>query len=84
MMPSEYHSVSQRTLLNTFNNWKDRIVKFEISGCKMVWHEDKSGAKMWILCFKIVSKDIDQLRKDLGLKENPNFEPHISALEYAI
>ena len=70
-----------KTLRKVFNNWKNRIVKFEVDGFDLKWHEDRTGAKLWLVCLRIVSLDLHHLRRDLGLKIDPEYFPHIAVLE---
>lgn len=81
MMPREYGSVKATILEQVKFKWKNKRIQFQVSGCRIVWHEDKTGAKMWLLLYKIRSDDIFQLRQDLGLKRDSAFVPHITILE---
>ena len=81
MMPREYESVDHKVLKIVLNTWKDRRVKFEITGCKAFWRIEDQGIGMWIICLKVKSRDIHQLRLELGLKKDENYNPHITILE---
>ena len=82
MMPREYDLIP--IMKKVENTWRDKAIQFEISGCRVLWHEDRTGAKMWLLLFKIKSDAIFDLRKDLGLPLDPDFVPHITILENEI
>ena len=82
MMPEEYKSVNIGVLNFVARKWQHRVITFEISGCSIWWHRDKTGAEMWLIGLNIVSDNICQLRSDLGLRDNAMYTPHMTILEY--
>ena len=84
MMPCEYNKVDRKRLKKVAKKWKNQNIAFEISGCSVWWHEDPTGVKMWLLGFNIISKDIQRLRRDLGLIENYEYTPHRIILECVV
>ena len=83
MIPREYGSIDESVLNCVKNKWKDRQIRFNVIDCSAYLHEDKFHQKAWIICLKISSRHIDELRADLGLYDL-SYNSHISILEYEI
>ena len=83
MIPREYGSVDASLLNHVQNKWKDRKVRFNVIDCNTYLHEDKFGQKAWIICLKVSSRQIAELRSDLGLYDL-HYNSHVSILEYEI
>ena len=84
MMPEEYNTVDLRLMNQVAKKWMNRRIQFQITGCSIWWHEDKTGAQMWLLGFNIFSEDICELRTDLRLKDNKIFVSDMSVLENVV
>lgn len=84
MLPREYKTVSDYVLRKVQKKWKNRRINFQITRCKAFRHEDRLGKKEWILCFNVNSPDAHQLRRDLGLKTQEDYNSHITILEKEI
>ena len=80
MMPREYKRVCKTKLRKVYQDWKNREIKFEISGVDLTWHDDPSGGRQCIVCLRIVSKDLFSLRVQLDLDDR-DYRPHIAVLE---
>ena len=83
-MPREYNTVDLYRLQKAEQKWVKKYVKFSIVGCELFYHEDDYGNQEWLLCFKLNSKDILQLRRDLGLEIDASYNPHHTVLEYTL
>ena len=82
MMPREYNTVNSYFLQKAQEIWVNKYIKFSIVGCELFYHEDEYGSKEWLLCLKLNSMDILQLRRDLGLEDDDTYNPHHTVLEY--
>ena len=80
-MPREYGTIPLHILKTVARNWKHRPIKFEVVNCHSWLHQDRFGHKEWIISLNIDSKDTFALRKDLGLKNDPDYHPHVTILE---
>ena len=84
MMRSEIGLVEKAVLKAAEKKWRRRTIKFEVSSCKSFYHEDRWGNGMWIICLNVISSDLLELRRDLRLKKNINYNSHITVLEYEL
>ena len=84
MLPREYRTVSENVLKRVQKKWKDRKISFKITRCKAFPHQDRLGKKEWIICFNITSSDAYQLRRELGLRNQADYNSHITILEKEI
>ena len=84
MMPTEYNTVDPMLLKSVEKKWSRRQIEFEITGCSVWWHTDTTGANMWLVAFNIVSRNIFEIRRDLGLSDSLKYFQHMTVLEYEI
>ena len=84
MMPEEYNAVRLEHLKRVARKWKKRSIEFQIAGCQVWWHTDRTGAQMWLLGFVITSAEIIELRNDLGLMNNEKYTPHMILVENVV
>ena len=80
-MQHEKSKIKWKTLRKVYRKWKNVPISFKITGIRIFWHEDQTGAKMWVLCFQVFSWQIFQLRKELNVKRNVQYNPHMTILE---
>ena len=83
MIPREYGSADVSVLNHVQHKWEARKVQFNIIDCSTYLHEDKFGQKAWIICLNVSSRQIAELRSDLGLFDL-DYNSHVSVLEYEI
>ena len=81
MMPKECNLVPLTILKQVERKWRNKPVKFIITGCEVYYHEDGLGNKEWLVCFAVRSSDLLQLRKDLLMKNDDSYNSHVTILE---
>ena len=81
MMPMEYGSISNTRLKIIHQVWKDKRIKFQISGVDLELHKDRFGERQWVVLLRITSEDLNTLRYQMGIQYTPMYRSHIAILE---
>ena len=81
MMPMEYGSISKTRLEKIHQVWKNKRIKFHISGVDMELHKDPFGEKQWVILLRIISEELNTLRNQMGIQYTPMYRSHIAILE---